>query len=409
MPFMTVFAEDLIRRQIAFTEEDESNVHALRPAVEPAIPGIVDRLLERLLLDPRFDSAFTGGPAHFDHFREMVRTWIGDMVGGDYGPDYWVRRAEFHRPHLHAGLTQQHMPVCLEIIRQEVDAAVRASDMDGTDRKLESFAKLLTIETVALLDSYKRVYDDYIRREERTMAEERLTRAEHLAQLGRMAASLAHEIRNPLAGISSAIEVIRDGLALNDPRRHVIREIIGQITRLDTAVKDMLDYARPSTPSPHPLDLTLAVEHAVETIRGAPAMQHVEVVMVRSEPMPPILADAGHIEHLVMNLVFNAAHASRRGGKIEVFFAHADDRVSMAIIDHGEGMTEDVLQRAFEPFFTTKAKGTGLGLAICKRIVEVHHGTITMESTPNVGTRVTVEFPTAPEAPMARTAIGYEV
>ncbi|HOW71406.1 MAG TPA: ATP-binding protein [Phycisphaerae bacterium] len=406
---MTASAEDLIRRQIEFTEEDEGHVHALASAVEPALGVIVDRLLGRLLRDPRFSSAFTGGPAHFDRFREMLRTWVGDMVGGDYGSDYWIRRAELHRPHLHAGLAQQHMPVCLEIIRQEVDAAVRASGLAAAGRRLESFAKLLTIECVALLDSYKRVSDDHIRREERIMAEERLTRSEHLAQLGRMAASLAHEIRNPLAGISSAIEVIRDGLALNDPRRQVIREVIGQITRLDTAVKDMLDYARPSAPSLHPLDLPSAVEHMLEVIRGAPAMQHVEVVMVCSEPMPIILADAGQIEHLVMNLVFNAAHASRRGGRIEVIFWHAGDRVSMAIVDHGQGMAEDVRQRAFEPFYTTKAKGTGLGLAICKRIVEVHQGTISLESTPDVGTRVTVEFGVAPQDRATGAAAGYEV
>lgn len=409
MASMTGFAEDFIRRQIEFAEEDERNVHALLPAVEPALGGIVDRLLERLLRDPQFGSAFTGGPAHFEHFRGMLRAWLGDMVSGNYDPDYWLRRAALHRPHLHAGLAQQHMPVCLEIIRQEVNAAVRASGIADGERKLDSFAKLLAFESVALLDSYKRVYDDHIRREERTMVEERLTRSEHLAQLGRMAASLAHEIRNPLAGIGSAIEVIRDGLALNDPRRRVIREIIGQITRLDTAVKDTLDYARPSTPSLVPLDLIATVEHVLESVRGSPVMQQVQVAMVCPEPVPTIRADAGQIEHLAMNLLFNAAQASRRGGRIEVVFSQTDERVGMSIVDYGQGMDPAVRQRAFEPFYTTKAKGTGLGLAICKRIMEVHHGTISLESTPNVGTRVTVTFPTVPPEPLTDAAAGYEV
>ena len=392
---MSTFAFEIVARQIGFDSEDVRYIQELVPLIRSEVDEVVDHLYGRLLAEPRFGDSFSSDPARLDQLRDMFKDWLIDMLGGEYDECYWKNRSSFIRAHLQVDFAQQYITVGLEILRQELNRIIRQSGGPKVEAGIESFHKLLTIEAVAILESYKELYAAHVRRKERSMAEEQLTQSEHMAQLGQLAASLAHEIKNPLAGISGASEVIRDGLDPLDPRRHVIREIIGQINRLDAAVKDLLVYARPTAPELRSIDLAAQVEHTWQTIRDAPAFQTVHIEVVADGEVPPVRADIRQIEQLVMNLFFNAAHASSSGGHIQVTIRQAGDKVQLVVADRGHGMDESVKTQAFEPFFTTKAKGTGLGLAICRKIVEAHRGTIILESKRNVGTWVTVSFPAA--------------
>jgi two-component system NtrC family sensor kinase len=292
-------------------------------------------------------------------------------------------------------MPQHYMLTAMEMVWEILGEVVRDSNAPDPEAKLASLHRLLALETAVMLESYKEVYSQRLREEERTVAEEKLTQSEHLAQIGQLAASLAHEIKNPLAGISGAIQVLRDQMEGEDPRHAVIREILAQISRLDATVKDLLVYARPRPPEYRPCDLAATTHRVVKVVREGASVRAVPIAVHAETQVPPVPVDPRQVEQLIMNLVLNAAQACKMGGRVDVFVSSFDRTAVLEVVDHGAGMTPEVLAKAFEPFFTTKAKGTGLGLPICKKIVEAHKGSITLDSQPGKGTRVRVELPQA--------------
>jgi len=201
----------------------------------------------------------------------------------------------------------------------------------------------------------------------------------------------AHTLPNQPDG-TLRLEDIQAAVRPDDPHRPIIREIIGQINRLDAAVKDLLIYAKPKPPTMQPCDLNTVIGRVVKLLRGTAAFRRVEV---RFEPtsVPLVPADENQIEQLVINLLVNAAHACEaNGGTIDVGLADEDAGVRLIVADTGEGMDEKTRQRAFEPFFTTKARGTGLGLSICRKIVDAHGADITLTSAKGAGTKVMIDF-----------------
>lgn len=382
-----------LKNRIGFTDADAANLKSLGPLLQPVLEAVSDAFYRWLFQDPRAKLVFTGGQEQIDRQRRVFVRWLSDLFSGVYDELYYRSRLSIGQAHVRAGLPQNYMFMAMEIVWQELRRALLAANAGGLDAKLISLHKLLTLEITVMLESYKESYASQIRQEERSVAEEKLTRSEHLAQIGQLAASLAHEIKNPLAGISGAIQVIRDGMPPDDPHRAVIREILGQINRLDAAVKDLLVYARPRPPELSPVDLGGVISRVLNVMRGAPSFRRMSVQFQNNGKVHHIAADAGQIEQLVMNLVANAAQACSEGDRITIEVSDIGDRIRMLVADTGCGMDESVAARSFEPFFTTKAKGTGLGLSICKKIVDAHHGTITLRSTADVGTEVIVEFP----------------
>jgi signal transduction histidine kinase len=380
-----------MRRRIGFRSSDAENIRSLAQYTLPAREQLADTFYEWLFSDPQALRIFTGGAEQRARQRRVFVKWYEELFGGVYDEAYFRSRLSIGHTHVRVRLPQHYMFMAMEFVWQETKTILLSAAVpeDELHRKLASFHKLLALELAMMLESYKESYTSKIREEERTVAEEKLTRSEHLATIGQLAASLAHEIKNPLAGISGAIQVIRDGMHADDPHRAIIHEILGQIDRLDAAVKDLLVYSRPRPPKLSPCDLSNVMVLMVKLMRDAHLFKHIPIDFQQPEALPQIAADTGHLEQLIMNLLMNAAQACRDGQQIRVELAAEGDRVRMSIIDSGSGMDEI----AFEPFFTTKAKGTGLGLPICKKIVDAHNAVISLESRPERGTRVTVEFP----------------
>jgi signal transduction histidine kinase len=381
-----------LKRRIGFDRRDADRIHQLWQTIAPMAETITERFHEWLLSDASARAVFTS-EAQVLSQRRAFAAWLAELFNGAYDFEYFQRRIDIGRTHVRVGLPQHYMFTAMETVWHEIRQIVRDSRTPDADTKLDSLHRLLTLETTVMLESYKNYYSQRVREEERTVAEEKLTRSEHLAQLGQLAASLAHEIKNPLAGISGAIQVIRDQMEGDDPKQAVIREILAQIGRLDATVKDLLVYARPRPPEFRPCDLVTTTQRVLKVIREAPSMRSIPVQVNAESQVPPVPVDLRQIEQLVMNLLLNAAQACKNGGDINVNISSADRRVLIEIADTGTGMTPEVRARAFEPFFTTKAKGTGLGLPICKKIVEAHGGTIALDSTSGKGTTVTVELP----------------
>jgi two-component system sensor histidine kinase PilS (NtrC family) len=225
--------------------------------------------------------------------------------------------------------------------------------------------------------------------------EERALRSERLAAVGKLAAGLAHELRNPLASIAGSVELLGSGNGGEADQR--LRGIaLRETERLNRLVSDFLAYARPAALKPETLDLARSAGHVVDALGGNP--QAARVSFERKLAPAVARADGKLIEQVLWNLLLNAVQASPAGGTVTVVSGAGPgrDRVFVRVEDRGPGIAPADQARLFEPFFTTKEGGTGLGLSICHRIVEAHNGELEVESRPGEGARFTVILPAPP-------------
>lgn len=227
----------------------------------------------------------------------------------------------------------------------------------------------------------------------RVRMEEQLREQATLARLGEMAAVIAHEVKNPLAAIRGAIQVIGKRLADDSREAAVTTEIIARIDALNQLVKDLLLFARPPQPRPTALDISALVT-ATAALLGEDASQG-EIRVEVSGEAPPVMADADLLKIVFLNLLINSVHAMRGKGVIHVSVTSTDGACDVAIADSGPGIPAEIRGKLFTPFVTTKSRGTGLGLSTVKRLVEAQHGAIHVECPPGGGTTMTVRLPLA--------------
>lgn len=382
-----------MRQWVGFSDEDAARVLALRAAADAVIEPVVENFYEVLLSHPDARAVFTGGEEQIARQRVLLGRWCRELFAGDYGQSYLEARLSIGRTHVRVGLPQRFMLLGVEVIWQGF--RTRLANPSSTERteQLASLHKLLMLDLAMMLESYKESYSAGIRESERDAMREQLTRAEHLAEIGQLAASLAHEIKNPLAGISGAIQVMREGMEPRNPHRPILTEILDQIRRLDAVVKDLLLYARPNDPKRRRVPVSDIVSNVLRVLREEPALRQKEVVRENGTGEAEVIVDPGQIEQVLINLLLNAAHATRKGDRIVVGSSADNGRVNLFVRDHGDGIPDDVRKQAFEAFFTTKAKGTGLGLSICKRIVDAHGGEIDLRPADGGGTLAIVSIP----------------
>lgn len=221
-----------------------------------------------------------------------------------------------------------------------------------------------------------------------------MSRAEHMATLGEMATGLAHEIRNPLAGIAGVIEIIGRDLPSSSPARSVVKDVRQEISRINRIVTDLLQTARPHPPRVRKSDLNTTVEHAVMLGRQQALAKSVEIKLHKAPSLPEVEHDSDQIHQVMLNLLLNALQAvDQKHGEIEVTLARENDNSVIKVADNGRGIAPDHLPNIFRPFFTTKGDGTGLGLSLARRIVEDHQGRIDVTSTIGKGTTFSVVLP----------------
>jgi PAS domain S-box-containing protein len=230
---------------------------------------------------------------------------------------------------------------------------------------------------------------------EQVALERHIARAEQLALIGELAAGLAHEVKNPLAGIKGAIEIVLEGLANDDPHRQVLKHVLEETMRVNRIISDLLEYARPHAPSHTRINLNELVEHVMATARLQLASNSVKLEFEPSPDLPPIMVDPDEMQKVILNLILNAIQAVKDHGRImtTTAFEPRDSSIKLSVTDNGEGIPPESLDKIFRPFFTTKKKGTGLGLATCKRIITAYGGTISVQSEPGKGSTFTVTLP----------------
>jgi PAS domain S-box-containing protein len=241
-----------------------------------------------------------------------------------------------------------------------------------------------------------------------------LLKAERLAAAGTFAAGVAHEVNNPLASISSLVQSILSGE--NDAqRRTTLHTILSQITRISSTLKDLVNFARPTTAQRRPVDVNGLIAETLRLITYNKRFSGIRVEPILAADLRRAFADDNEIQQVLLNLLFNAADASpAEGSVIKVITENQragqgsdqSRRITIKVVDNGIGIPREHLERVFDPFFTTKpaGAGVGLGLSLCQRMILSNHGTIRVDSEVGRGTAVTITLQAPEEAVRAQSA-----
>jgi PAS domain S-box-containing protein len=293
----------------------------------------------------------------------------------------------------------------VEVVTRSGDvlpAGLRLLPLEGADGRLRG--------TVALFQDLR----------DQKALEEQWRRRDRLASLGELSAGVAHEIRNPLAGIGTSAQVLKRRLGADDPRASFVDVILEEVSRLDRIVEGLIQFAKPATPRLARQSVLPALEKALTLVHELAVRQNVDIRVDRADHVPEVYVDSDQILQVLLNVFMNALQAmDQKKGELHVSVRalrkklaprsvlgrRANDRllereeppaqdvVEVRVQDNGPGIPAAVLARVFDPFYTTRAQGTGLGLSICQSIIREHGGTISIESTVGQGTSVILDLP----------------
>ncbi|HVW10213.1 MAG TPA: ATP-binding protein [Bryobacteraceae bacterium] len=221
--------------------------------------------------------------------------------------------------------------------------------------------------------------------------------ADQIRSFGRLARSVAHEIKNPLNAISLRLETLRMRVAPEVPEAETDIDLVSnEVQRLDRVVRTFLDLNKPMELDIVPFDASELAASVMETMRPAAKQANVELTIEKPSGPFPVEADCGLLQQGLVNVVNNAIQAiggTGSPGRVHIAVSHQNDNCAIAVTDNGPGMPENVQERIFEPYFTTKASGSGIGLAVTRRALELHGGGIRVRSSPGEGTTMVLSFP----------------
>jgi len=229
----------------------------------------------------------------------------------------------------------------------------------------------------------------------------KMQRAEQMTTFGQMAAGLVHEIKNPLAGIKAAIELMAEEITLSVENKDILLKVISEVRRIESLMKSLLDFARPPKPQFMQVNLNHVLEGTLDFLIHQPSFSQskkapIAIIQDLDAHLPEIVADPQQLRQIFINLLLNAHESMANEGTITVKTSHDSYRaIEISISDTGKGINKEILDKLFQPFFTTKPKGTGLGLAISKQLIEQHGGAISAENNPNGGATFRIKIPIA--------------
>lgn len=264
--------------------------------------------------------------------------------------------------------------------RGELDARVEASEAD----ELGELGRTFNDMTAELESASARV---------KQLHQQQIERAQQLATVGELASGVAHEIKNPVVGISNGLDLVQRRIGHDPVVSPIMDEMMRQIARIDAAVKDLLSFARPSKPTFAPVDGNQVLSRALRLVHPAASNAGIDMKVHTDPNMPVVQLDQELITQALVNVMMNAVQATTSGGKIIVRSRAADDAVEFSVSDTGRGITPEDLEHIYKPFFTTKHSGTGLGLSITRDIVEQHGGRVQVESRTGRGSTFAIVLP----------------
>jgi signal transduction histidine kinase len=376
---------DNIKLYVGFTEASSAVLRELHPLAAPSFGPIIDDFYAAIEAHPGASQAITGGQAQIDRLKQTLVRWIDKLLLGPHDEEYYQLRARIGRMHVRIGLPQVYMFTAMDRIRVRLLDVVRkqlANDTVRIEAAATALNQIMDLELAIMLETY------------REDLETKHRNAERLATIGQFAASIGHELRNPLGVVESSLYLLRQHLGENadaPPVKKHLDRIGSEVLRANKTIHDLLDLARNRPPQKRNVSLRELVDSAAEAALLPSAVSlHAEVAADQT-----IYVDPDQVRQIFANLFTNAAQALKGRGQIWVEGSAAPDGgVSLRVRDDGPGIPEEDRTRAFEALYTTKAKGSGLGLALCRRIMEAHGGTIELEPGPG-GASFLLVFPGA--------------
>lgn len=370
VPGQTFF--EAIKGYVEFDDASTDWLRRFHPLAETQFSRIIDDFYAAVQRHPGASAAITGGEAQIDRLKQTLVAWMHELLLGPHDEAYFQKRARIGRVHVRIDLPQSYMLTAMNRIRVQLVEVARDQLSDDPKRLVattRAMHQILDLELAIMLETYR---DDLLVKN---------STAERLSTIGQFAAGIGHELRNPLGVIESSVYLLRQHLAkdnVTDPRlgRH-LDKINAEVQRSSKTITDLLELARNRSPRRQSTSVRALVAAALGTAQLPAGVE----VMTLTHPEGDITlnVDPDQIGRVLSNLFINAAQAMGGRGRIVVEGERADEVLTLRVRDDGPGVQADVRHRIFEALFTTKSKGTGLGLALCRRIVEAHGGTISLE------------------------------
>lgn len=381
------FAE--ILRYVDFGPADARALARLVPALPTVLDAMVDDFYDVILAHEDARKVFSD-EGQIERLKQSLREWARTTLAGPHDEAWFAQVARIGRRHVEVGLPQRFMPLAMNRLRAFF-ARLAVDQLEGrpaeTKATLLALQKVLDVELTTMLESYAE------------MTQNRVRQAERLGTLGQLAASISHELKNPLAVVSTSLLILGRELQKGDGERdpalvksHLER--IGRSSRHAARLaSQLLDYARAKRPQLRSTPLKALLDQSLDLCDECGEV----VVDARVEPADATaLLDAGDVTQILSNLIRNAVQAIREngvGGHVTVRARRDALGVTFTVTDDGPGIPAEVLPRIFEPLFTTRSMGTGLGLAIARDLAAAHGGTISVASTVGRGAAFTVMIP----------------
>jgi PAS domain S-box-containing protein len=390
------------------TEADRKNEELLRS--QAFADDIIRSMGNSLVVGDRDSRISTANDACCQLLGYGKKELLGKPVGAIFGegaPNPLRRGSEFWNRLRSAGgatsletllrtKTGDEIPVSLNVsVMRDRGGEIIGTVLVATD--LREMRRLLAEARAAAAAEREQAAERTKAYRELKALQTQLVHSEKMSSLGRMAASVAHEINNPLGAVVVYSHLLLESTQEDFPGRANLQKIVRQATRCRDIVRGLLDFARPSPGAQQKADLNAIVSAAYDLLKGQAIFKDVEVSLDLCPAPLEVTCDSGQLQQAFTNILLNAAEAISGPGMITIRSWHDDARqiAALSFTDTGCGIPAENLGRIFEPFFTTKEQmhGTGLGLAIVYGIIERHGGTVEAESRPGAGTTFTVRLP----------------
>lgn len=370
-----------IKDYVEFDDEDAQRLRTLLPLLDPHFEGIAEHFYERILAHPRAHDAIKGGQAQVERLKKTLVSWMQSGLAGPHDEEFYARRARIGRIHVQIGLPQQYMVTAMNVMRLDYRKAFAPAFGDCREfaRACASVDRLFDLELAIMFETFQ------------SDSEDRLRRRERLATIGQIAASIGHDLRNPLGVIESSLFIIRRKVSADERVMRHVEKIAKQVQTCERIVHDLLDMARNQAPRVAVVNLGDLVAEAREQAQLPPEVSYRADVAADLQ----VAVDPGLFRQALVNLLTNSARALAPTGGTVVVSGRTDEAgdLHLRVSDDGPGFDPEVLPTAFEPLVTTRAKGIGLGLALVKSVVERHRGEVRAGNHERGGAQVDIHVP----------------